>query len=145
MQRVLWGSKIMSHIMWMNCILQGTKSVSGGRQSQSSCSDHFATGGPGFSVLYRKSVLRGISGNTVVSRCKILGLVGDCNHSRPLVGDCNHSRPSRSQSMKQWLTEEGSVGGFNPPYPKFRSFDKAEPNSQFRGKHIRNNLIRIRV
>jgi hypothetical protein len=24
-------------------------------------------------------------------------------------------------------------------------FDKAEPNSQFRGKYIRNNLIRIRV
>jgi hypothetical protein len=35
-------------------------------------------------------------------------------------------------------------GGFNPPL-KFRSFDKAEPNSQFRGKCIRNNLIRIRV
>jgi hypothetical protein len=34
---------------------------------------------------------------------------------------------------KQWRT------------PKFRSFDKAEPNSQFRGKSIRNNLIRIRV
>jgi hypothetical protein len=33
--------------------------------------------------------------------------------------------------------------GFNPP--KFRSFDKAEPNSQFRGKYFRNNLIRIRV
>jgi hypothetical protein len=31
-------------------------------------------------------------------------------------------------------------GGVN----KFRSFDKAEPNSQFRGKYIRNNLIRIR-
>jgi hypothetical protein len=24
-------------------------------------------------------------------------------------------------------------------------FDKAEPNSQFHGKYIRNNLIRIRV
>jgi hypothetical protein len=33
--------------------------------------------------------------------------------------------------------------GVNPP-PKFRSFDKAEPNSQFRGKYIYNNLIRIR-
>jgi hypothetical protein len=31
----------------------------------------------------------------------------------------------------QWRTE----GGFN----------KAEPNSQFRGKYISNNLIRIRV
>jgi hypothetical protein len=42
----------------------------------------------------------------------------------------------------QWRTERGSDA---PPLPKFRSFDKAEPNSQFRGKHIRNNLIRIRV
>jgi hypothetical protein len=37
------------------------------------------------------------------------------------------------------------VGGFNPPSQKFRRFDKAEPNSQFRGKYIRNNLIRIRI
>jgi hypothetical protein len=29
--------------------------------------------------------------------------------------------------------------------PKFRSFAKAEPNSQFREIYIRNNLIRIRV
>jgi type II secretory pathway component PulC len=28
--------------------------------------------------------------------------------------------------------------------PKFRSFAKAKPNSQFRGIYIRNNLIRIR-
>jgi hypothetical protein len=31
------------------------------------------------------------------------------------------------------------------PPQKFRSFDKVETNSQFRGKYIRNNLIRIRV
>jgi hypothetical protein len=36
------------------------------------------------------------------------------------------------------------MGGFKPP-SKFQSFDKAEPNSQFCGKYIRNNLIRIRV
>ena len=36
-------------------------------------------------------------------------------------------------------------GGFKPPPPKFRSFDKAEPNSQFCGKYIRNNLTRIRL
>ena len=35
-------------------------------------------------------------------------------------------------------------GVFKPP-PKFLSFDKAEPNSQFRGKYIRNNLTRIRL
>jgi hypothetical protein len=38
--------------------------------------------------------------------------------------------------VTQWRTE----GGFkSPPPPKFRTFDKAEPNSQFRGKYIRNN------
>jgi hypothetical protein len=36
----------------------------------------------------------------------------------------------------------GGCGVKTPP-PKFRSFDKAEPNSMFRGKHIRSNLIRI--
>jgi hypothetical protein len=30
-------------------------------------------------------------------------------------------------------------------YRVFRSFDKAEPNSQFRGKCIRDSLIKIRV
>jgi hypothetical protein len=41
----------------------------------------------------------------------------------------------------QWCTE-----GFQTPLPpKFRNFDKAEPNSPFRGKYIRNNLTRIRI
>jgi hypothetical protein len=39
--------------------------------------------------------------------------------------------------------EKGSLGVQHPP-PKFRSFDKAEPNSQFRGKYTLNNLVRIR-
>ena len=40
---------------------------------------------------------------------------------------------------EQWRTE-GGFGVFNAPSPlKFQSFDKAEPNSQFRGKYIRNN------
>jgi hypothetical protein len=46
--------------------------------------------------------------------------------------------------LKQWCTEGGRVPT-RPPSPKLRSFDKAEPNSQVRGKYIRNNLIRIRV
>jgi hypothetical protein len=36
-------------------------------------------------------------------------------------------------------------GGVQPPHPKFRSFAKDEPNSQFRGIYIRNNLITIWV
>jgi hypothetical protein len=40
----------------------------------------------------------------------------------------------------------GGFGGSNPPpSPKFRSFDKGEPNSLSRRKYIRNNLIIIRV
>jgi hypothetical protein len=38
----------------------------------------------------------------------------------------------------------GGVGAFKP-FSKLRSCDKAEPNSQFRGKYIRINLIRTRV
>jgi hypothetical protein len=44
----------------------------------------------------------------------------------------------------QWHTE-GGLGGSNPLTPKFRSFFKDEPNSQFRGNFIRNKLIRIWV
>jgi hypothetical protein len=39
----------------------------------------------------------------------------------------------------------GGFGWFNLPPSKFRSFDIAEPNSLFREKFIRNNLIQIRV
>jgi hypothetical protein len=45
----------------------------------------------------------------------------------------------------QWRTDGGGGVGFQPRPPKFLSFDKAEPNSQFRGKYIHNNLTRIRV
>jgi hypothetical protein len=40
----------------------------------------------------------------------------------------------------------GEVAGVQPlPPKKFRSFDKAEPNSQFHGRYTHNNLIRIQV
>jgi hypothetical protein len=39
----------------------------------------------------------------------------------------------------------GFGGGSTSLPPKFRSFDKDEPNSQFRWKYIHYNLIRIRV
>jgi hypothetical protein len=37
----------------------------------------------------------------------------------------------------------GCLGNSNTP--KFRNFDKAETNFQFRGIYIHNNVIRIRV
>jgi hypothetical protein len=53
------------------------------------------------------------------------------------------------RDLRQWRTERrgggGGCGCSTPPPPEFRSLDKAEPNFQFRGKYIRNNLIRIRV
>jgi hypothetical protein len=48
-------------------------------------------------------------------------------------------------STYKWRTEDGFGGSNFPPPPKFRSFDKTESNSQFRGKYIRNNLITVRV
>jgi hypothetical protein len=46
------------------------------------------------------------------------------------------------EGQRQWCTE----GGFKHPLPlKFQSFEKAELNSQFHGKYIRNNLRRIQV
>jgi hypothetical protein len=44
----------------------------------------------------------------------------------------------------QWHTE-GVFEGFKLPSPKLRSFEKAKPNFQFRGKYILNNIIKIRV
>jgi hypothetical protein len=44
----------------------------------------------------------------------------------------------------QWRTE-GGLGDSNPLPPKYKSFDKAEPNSQVLGKYIHNNLIRTKV
>jgi hypothetical protein len=62
-----------------------------------------------------------------------------------LHGDRNESfRAPFSVSPSQWRTEEVIWGVHPPPTPKFRSFEKAEPNSQFRGKYIHYNLIRIR-
>jgi hypothetical protein len=53
---------------------------------------------------------------------------------------------SESNMTVSGVPREGRFGGSTPPHPpKFRSFDKAEPNSLFHGKYIRNNLIRIRV
>jgi hypothetical protein len=38
--------------------------------------------------------------------------------------------------LEHWRTQRGGLGGSNPPPKLFRSVEKAEPNSQFRGKYI---------
>jgi hypothetical protein len=45
---------------------------------------------------------------------------------------------------RQWHTE-GVCKQLHPTLPELRSFHKARPNSQFRVKYIRNNLIRLRI
>jgi hypothetical protein len=45
----------------------------------------------------------------------------------------------------QWRVERGLGVQTLNPFPKFRTFPKAEPNSQFRGIYVRNNLTRVRV
>jgi hypothetical protein len=67
---------------------------------------------------------------------------------RLLASSCLSVRPPdrmEQLSSHQWRTEGGGFGGVQPPPPKFRGLAKAEPNSQFRGIYIRNNLIRIWV
>jgi hypothetical protein len=56
------------------------------------------------------------------------------------------SKPKRVSELKSVDNTSGVPrgGGLTAPPPKFRSFDKAKPNPQFRAKYIRNNLIRIR-
>ena len=56
----------------------------------------------------------------------------------------SHHHQSLIYTASGILRGGGGFGVFNPP-PKFRSFDKAEPNSQFRGKCICNNLTRIQL
>jgi hypothetical protein len=48
-----------------------------------------------------------------------------------------------AREQKRPVAYQWGLGVQTPP--KLQSFDKAEPNSQFRGKYIRNNVIRIRV
>jgi hypothetical protein len=59
-------------------------------------------------------------------------------------GDYCVLKSTISSCQDSGLPRGGGVEGFKP-HPKFRSFEKAEPNSLFCGKYIRNNLIRIRV
>jgi hypothetical protein len=65
-------------------------------------------------------------------------------YSQPL---CNpdvkfhgHNGPPLTLSLDRTVQSSGAP----PPPPKFRSYDKAESNSQFRRKYVCNSLIRIR-
>jgi hypothetical protein len=71
-----------------------------------------------------------------------------CSKQHEPIRNIQHNRTEvrylvLGQLIKQWRTEGGGVGwrAQTPTLPKFRSFSKAEPNSQFRGKYIRNCLV----
>jgi hypothetical protein len=68
-----------------------------------------------------------------------------CNIGFPTVQPLNASaNPGELNQIyigaAQWRTEGGGLVGFKP-LPKFRSFDKAEPNAQLCGKYIHNCLV----
>jgi hypothetical protein len=65
-------------------------------------------------------------------------------HVRQVVADFAR-RNAKNGVRIQWRTERRVWGVQPPPPPKFLSFAKAEPHSQFRGIYIRDNLIRIWV
>jgi hypothetical protein len=65
---------------------------------------------------------------------------GNHNETLNALNTWRHCVNNRNISVE----EQRSVWSSGVPPPKFRSFDKAKPNSQFRGKYIRYNLIRIR-
>jgi hypothetical protein len=75
-----------------------------------------------------------------VNRAKKLPIwcgVTDVIHSLP----CNCAfvgvpTKLRNSTISLWRTEGEGLGGSTLPPPKFRNFDKADPNSQFRGKHV---------
>jgi hypothetical protein len=54
------------------------------------------------------------------------------NNAHNFESYCHHRWPAAGG---------GGVEGFNPAPPTIRIFYKAEPNSKFRGKYIRNNIM----
>jgi hypothetical protein len=64
---------------------------------------------------------------------------------------CFNTTFSPTDPCMQWRTKGVVWWVSKPPPPppkkkkKFHSSDKADPNSQFREKYIKNNQIRIRV
>jgi hypothetical protein len=88
--------------------------------------------------------------------CLTYLLSADCQVAiiQPTIQKLNTSAVARKGRVEDsWMRERaafvpvayrGGVISTSHP-PKFRSFAKAEPNSQFREIYIRNNLIRIWV
>jgi hypothetical protein len=87
--------------------------------------------------------------NTVCAKCSGWG-----QHSEAPKSDWTSAARTADVGQPSWRTFENrrpllvpqsqwrtGGGGVKPPHPKFWSFDKAEPNSQFRGKYSRNCLV----
>jgi hypothetical protein len=70
--------------------------------------------------------------NRRYKQINFIDLQNNCHPSKHTVGNVHKA------------STEGGLGGSTPP-PKFRSFDKAEPNSQVCVKYIRNNLMGIQI
>jgi hypothetical protein len=80
---------------------------------------------------------------------------GPIERSHKMLAGYNEGQRLSGRPRNRWrndVTIQTSVSGyesdvtrgvFKPhPSPKFRSFEKAKPNFQLRGKYVPNNLIR---
>jgi hypothetical protein len=72
-------------------------------------------------------------------------LDGEVEKDWVIIFESNYKNQRKGISPFIRGVPKGGLGGSTPPPPKFRSFAKAEPNSQFRGIYTRNNLIIIWV
>jgi hypothetical protein len=79
--------------------------------------------------------------------CSITFVVSGCESQLLGSGSRFINAVQEREMCLESVAYRGGLGGSTPPppAPKFLSFDKAEPNSQFHGKYIRNSLMRIRV
>jgi hypothetical protein len=83
-------------------------------------------------------------------KMQVLGCLVQCIYMALLLSFAVHNGVRLGKILMAVVNAIGAVvyrvwGVQTPLPPKFRSFEKAEPNSQLRGKYIDDKLIRIRV
>jgi hypothetical protein len=81
----------------------------------------------------------------VLRLCDRLQLADVWGRQQETRSDANHKTTHVALCFTKLSPVVWEVLRVQTPLPKLQSFDKAEPNYQFRGIYIHNNVIRIRV